>query len=136
MRFRFTSPHPKDFPDDLLRVIAARPNACKALHIPAQSGSDAMLAAMRRGYDRASYLKLIERVRELLPEATLSSDFISGFCGESEQDHRDTLELMEAVRFDKAFMFAYSMREKTNAHRQLQDDVPEPTKQRRLAEVT
>ena len=90
---------------------------------------------MRRGYDCETYLRLIERVRELLPEATISSDFISGFCGESEADHEATLDLLRRVRFDKAFMFAYSMREKTHAHRQLLDDVPEPTKQRRLAEV-
>lgn len=135
VRFRFTSPHPKDFPDPLLAVLAARPNACKALHIPAQSGSTSVLASMKRGYDRETYLRLIDRVRELLPTATISSDFISGFCGESEADHADTLTLLEKVRFDKAFMFAYSMREKTHAHRQLLDDVPEPTKQRRLAEV-
>ena len=97
VRFRFTSPHPKDFPDPLLAVLAARPNACKALHIPAQSGSTSVLAAMKRGYDREAYLRLIERVRELLPSATISSDFISGFCGESEEDHMETLSLMEEV---------------------------------------
>ena len=135
MRFRFTSPHPKDFPDDLLEVIRDRPNACASLHIPAQSGSTRVLQSMRRGYSRDTYLALIDRVRELLPHASLSSDFISGFCGETEADHMETLSLLEAVRFDKAFMFAYSMREKTHAHRRLEDDVPEPTKLRRLREV-
>jgi len=135
MRFRFTSPHPKDFPDDLLHVIARHPNVCENLHIPAQSGSSAVLEAMRRGYTREAYDKLIGRVRELLPHATLSSDFISGFCGETEADHEATLDLLRTTRFDKAFMFAYSLREKTHAHRRLLDDVPEPTKQRRLREV-
>jgi MiaB/RimO family radical SAM methylthiotransferase len=135
MRFRFTSPHPKDFPDELLHVIRARPNVCQNLHIPAQSGSSAVLESMRRGYSREAYLELISRVRELLPRATLSSDFISGFCGETEEDHQQTLSLMREVRYDKAYMFAYSMREKTNAHRKLQDDVPEDVKQRRLREV-
>ena len=135
VRFRFTSPHPKDFPDELLDVLAARPNACAALHIPAQSGSSRVLQAMRRGYDRGTYLRLIERVREVVPHVTLSSDFISGFCGETEEDHEETLSLMRAVRFEKAFMFAYSLREKTHAHRALSDDVPEPVKARRLREV-
>ena len=135
VRFRFTSPHPKDFPDALLDVLASRPNACAALHIPAQSGSSKMLEAMRRGYDRDSYVRLIERVREVVPNVTLSSDFISGFCGETEDDHEETLALMRAVRFEKAFMFAYSLREKTHAHRSLHDDVPEAVKARRLREV-
>ena len=135
MRFRFTSPHPKDFPDDLLGVIQALPNACASLHIPAQSGSSSVLESMRRGYTRETYLTLIERVRELLPHVAISSDFISGFCGETEEDHQQTLSLLRAVQFDKAFMFAYSMREKTHAHRRLSDDVPEEIKQRRLSEV-
>lgn len=135
VRFRFTSPHPKDFPDELLGVIAAHPNACESLHIPAQSGSSAVLEAMRRGYDRQAYVELVSRVRELLPGAALSSDFISGFCGETEDDHQDTLSLLREVRFERAFMFAYSLREKTHAHRALVDDVPETVKQRRLREV-
>jgi len=135
MRFRFTSPHPKDFPDDLLHVIARHPNVCESLHIPAQSGSSAVLASMRRGYTREAYDGLIGRVRELLPGAALSSDFISGFCGETEEDHRATIDLLQTTRFEKAFMFAYSLREKTHAHRRLRDDVPEAVKQRRLREV-
>ena len=117
MRFRFTSPHPKDFPDPLLHAIAEHPNVCNSLHIPAQSGSTAVLEAMRRGYSRETYLTLVERVRELLPGAALSSDFISGYCGETAEDHEQTLSLLREVRFEKAFMFAYSMREKTHAHR-------------------
>ena len=135
MRFRFTSPHPKDFPDELLSVIRSLPNACASLHIPAQSGSTSVLSAMRRGYSRQTYLDLINRVRELLPHVSISSDFISGFCGETEEDHQQTLTLLQEVQFDKAFMFAYSMREKTHAHRRLSDDVPEDVKQRRLSEV-
>ena len=119
MRFRFTSPHPKDFPDELLSVIRSLPNACASLHIPAQSGSTSVLSAMRRGYSRQTYLDLINRVRELLPHVSISSDFISGFCGETEEDHQQTLTLLQEVQFDKAFMFAYSMREKTHAHRRL-----------------
>ena len=98
MRFRFTSPHPKDFPDDLLTVIRDRPNVCESLHIPAQSGSTAVLEAMRRGYTREAYLGLIDRVRELLPRATISSDFISGFCGETDHDHQQTISLLKEVR--------------------------------------
>jgi len=135
MRFRFTSPHPKDFPDKLLRVVKETPNICEALHIPAQSGSSAVLESMRRGYSREAYLELIAQVRQVLPKASISSDFISGFCGETEKDHQETLSLLRTVRFEKAYMFAYSLREKTHAHRQLADDVPEAVKQRRLREV-
>lgn len=135
MRIRFTSPHPKDFPDELLHLIKERPNICKSLHIPAQSGSTTTLERMRRGYTREAYLELIDRIREILPDATISSDFISGFCGETEEEHQDTITLLKKVKYDQAFMFAYSMREKTPAHRRLKDDVPEDIKKRRLAEV-
>ena len=135
MRIRFTSPHPKDFPDDLLSVIGERPNLCKQLHLPAQSGSSSVLERMRRGYDREAYLALALRARELLPGVSLSSDFISGFCGETEEEHADTLSLLREVRYEQAFMFAYSRREKTAAARHLADDVPPAIKQRRLAEV-
>ena len=94
-----------------------------------------VLESMRRGYTREAYLALIERVRELLPRAAISSDFISGFCGETEDDHQQTLSLLRQVRYDKAFMFAYSLREKTHAHRKLVDDVPSDVKHRRLREV-
>jgi tRNA-N(6)-(isopentenyl)adenosine-37 thiotransferase enzyme MiaB len=135
MRIRFTSPHPKDFPDELLQVMRDRPNLCKSIHIPAQSGSTTVLDRMRRGYSREAYLSLIEHIRDILPGVSLSSDFISGFCGETEQEHRDTITLMEQVKYDSAFMFAYSMREKTPAHRKFKDDVPEEIKKRRLHEV-
>ncbi|KAH7441859.1 hypothetical protein KP509_03G059000 [Ceratopteris richardii] len=135
MRFRFTSPHPKDFPDELLHLMAERPNVCKHVHLPAQSGSTRVLERMRRGYTREAYLALVERIRSILPNSSLSSDFIAGFCGETEKDHEETLSLIEMVGYDMAYMFAYSLREKTHAHRKYEDDVPEATKQRRLSEI-
>ena len=135
MRVRFTSPHPKDFPDEVFRVIADRPNVAKQLHMPAQSGSTSVLERMRRGYTREAYVALARRAREEIPGVALSSDFIAGFCGETEEEHADTVALMREMRYEHAFMFAYSMREKTAAARKLTDDVPEETKRRRLAEI-
>lgn len=135
IRIRFTSPHPKDFPDDLLYLMRDRANICKQIHLPAQSGSTAVLERMRRGYSREAYLALVDHIRAILPQVSLSSDFIAGFCGETEQDHRDTVELIRQVEYDMAYMYAYSMREKTMAHRRYTDDVPEAVKQQRLSEI-
>uniref|UniRef100_A0A2P2JII2 CDK5RAP1-like protein n=1 Tax=Rhizophora mucronata TaxID=61149 RepID=A0A2P2JII2_RHIMU len=135
MRFRYTSPHPKDFPDDLLYVMRDRYNICKFIHLPAQTGSSTVLERMRRGYTREVYLDLVQKIRNIIPNVGLSSDFICGFCGETEEEHKDTLSLMKSVGYDMAFMFAYSMREKTHAHRNYVDDVPEEVKQRRLTEL-
>eukprot|EP01120_Amphizonella_sp_Union-15-10_P009741 TRINITY_DN3761_c0_g1_i1.p1 TRINITY_DN3761_c0_g1~~TRINITY_DN3761_c0_g1_i1.p1 ORF type:complete len:557 (+),score=89.68 TRINITY_DN3761_c0_g1_i1:35-1705(+) len=135
MRIRFTSPHPKDFPDELLWLIKERPNICKSIHMPAQSGSSTVLSRMRRGYTREAYLDLINRTREIIPSISISSDFITGFCGETEEEHEDTLKLLREVEYDYAYMFAYSLREKTHAHRTLQDDVPTEVKNRRLNEI-
>lgn len=135
MRFRYTSPHPKDFPDELLILMRDRYNICKSIHLPAQTGSTSVLERMRRGYTREAYLDLVHKIRNIVPDVGISSDFISGFCGETEEDHADTLSLIKAVGYDMAYMFAYSMREKTHAHRNYVDDVPEAVKQRRLAEV-
>ena len=135
MRVRFTSPHPKDFPDEVLRIIQTRANVGKQLHMPAQSGSTSVLRRMRRGYTREAYVDLATRVREQIPGVAISSDFIAGFCGETEEEHGDTVSLMRLVKYEHAFMFAYSMREKTGAARHLRDDVPEATKKRRLAEI-
>jgi tRNA A37 methylthiotransferase MiaB len=135
MRIRFTSPHPKDFPLEVLQAVRAHANVCKQLHLPAQSGASGTLSRMRRGYDREAYLALAARVREELPGVALSSDFISGFCGETEEEHADTLSLLRAVRYEHAFLFAYSRREKTAAARHLEDDVPPDVKQRRLEEA-
>jgi MiaB/RimO family radical SAM methylthiotransferase len=137
VRLRFTSPHPKDFPVDVLQAVATFPNICPALHLPVQSGSSTVLERMRRGYTREAYLALVNQVRALIPRVKISTDVICGFCLESEQEHEDTVSLMKEVRFDQAFMYAYSLREKTHAARSetLSDDVPESVKQRRLREV-
>ncbi|XP_049852230.1 mitochondrial tRNA methylthiotransferase CDK5RAP1-like [Schistocerca gregaria] len=136
MRIRFTSPHPKDFPDPLLRVIQSRPNVCKALHIPAQSGNSDVLSRMRRGYTRETYLELVAHIRHVLsPNVSLSSDFIVGFCDESDAEHLDTLSLVQTVQYDQAFIFAYSMREKTPAHRRYLDNVPAHVKSARLSQL-
>ena len=135
LRVRYTSPHPKDYPPELLSLMAERPNICNSLHMPAQSGSSSTLKRMKRGYTREAYLELIEDVHAAIPDVAISSDFIAGFCGETEEEHLETISLIEQVRYDQAFMFAYSMREKTHAHRVLQDDVPEEVKQRRLRQI-
>ncbi|MDX1641987.1 MAG: tRNA (N6-isopentenyl adenosine(37)-C2)-methylthiotransferase MiaB [Balneolaceae bacterium] len=135
MRFRFSSPHPKDFPEPLLHLIADRPNLCSYIHIPAQSGSSTTLERMRRPYTREQYLELVERMREIIPGVSLSTDIITGFCDETEEEHEDTLSLMNIVEYDLAYMFAYSERERTLAHRKYEDNVPEDVKKRRLTEI-
>lgn len=135
LRVRFTSPHPKDYPTELLHCMAERPNVCKQLHLPAQSGSTSMLHRMKRGYTREAYLELIDTVHSIIPDVALSSDFIAGFCGETDEEHRDTVTLLEQVEYEQAFLFAYSLREKTHAHRALQDNVPPHIKQERLQEL-
>ncbi|KAH7566342.1 hypothetical protein JRO89_XS08G0140600 [Xanthoceras sorbifolium] len=135
IRFRYTSPHPKDFPDELLYVMRDRHNVCNYIHLPAQSGSSTVLERMRRGYTREAYLDLVLKIRRIIPDVGLSSDFIVGFCGETEEEHADTLSLMKAVGYDMAYMFAYSMRERTHAHRNYVDDVLDDIKQRRLTEL-
>ncbi|XP_061687504.1 CDK5 regulatory subunit-associated protein 1 [Syngnathoides biaculeatus] len=134
MRIRFTSPHPKDFPDEVLHLIAERENLCKQIHLPAQSGSSQVLKAMRRGYTRETYLELVQNIRNIIQGVSLSSDFISGFAGETEEDHQQTLSLMREVGYNMGFLFAYSKRKKTHAFHNLQDDVPVDVKQRRLEE--
>lgn len=111
MRIRFTSPHPKDFPDQVLRVMKKYPNICENIHLPAQSGNSDVLERMRRGYTREAYLELVEHIRSIMPNVGLSSDFICGFCGETEEEFSDTLSLIERVRYNVAYLFAYSMRE-------------------------
>ena len=135
MRFRFSSPHPKDFPDELLHLIAERPNLCSYIHIPAQAGSDSMLERMRRPYTRDQYLQLIEKMKGIIPGLSLSTDIIAGFCGETEEEHQQTLSLMREVEYDLAYMFAYSERERTLAYRKFEDDVPDDVKKRRLSEI-
>lgn len=135
MRIRFTSPHPKDFTDSVLEVIAAHDNIAKGLHLPAQSGSDSVLERMRRGYTKDSYLRLIEKLKAMMPDCGLSSDFICGFCGETDDDHRETVDLVRRVGYRIAYIFAYSRRPKTAAYHRLVDDVPEPVKIERLIEL-
>nr|XP_033330011.1 CDK5RAP1-like protein [Megalopta genalis]XP_033330012.1 CDK5RAP1-like protein [Megalopta genalis]XP_033330013.1 CDK5RAP1-like protein [Megalopta genalis] len=135
IRIRFTSPHPKDFPDEVLQLIAERPNICNEIHLPAQSGNSAILEKMRRGYTREAYLDLVHHIRSIIPNIHISSDFIVGFCGETEEQFQDTLSLMQLVKFNKAYIFAYSMREKTTAHRRYKDDVEHAVKIDRLERV-
>ncbi|XP_012524046.2 CDK5RAP1-like protein [Monomorium pharaonis] len=132
IRIRFTSPHPKDFPDEVLHLIAERPNICKQIHLPAQSGNSVILERMRRGYTREAYLDLVNHIRNLLPHVYFSSDFIAGFCGETEEQFQDTLSLIEEVKYNNAYLFAYSMREKTTAHRRYKDDVESHVKMDRM----
>lgn len=135
LRVRFTSPHPKDYPSELLNLMAERHNICNHLHMPAQSGSSSVLRRMRRGYTREAYLQLIQDVRSTIADVAISSDFIAGFCGEDEGEHSETVSLMNEVVYDQAYMFAYSMRGKTHASRKMVDDVPEDVKARRLQEI-
>ncbi|XP_069351535.1 mitochondrial tRNA methylthiotransferase CDK5RAP1 isoform X2 [Eulemur rufifrons] len=134
MRIRFTSPHPKDFPDEVLQLIHERENICKQIHLPAQSGSSRVLEAMRRGYSREAYVELVHHIRASIPGVSLSSDFIAGFCGETEEDHLQTVSLLREVQYNMGFLFAYSMRQ-TRAYHRLKDDVPEEVKLRRLEEL-
>lgn len=131
-RVRFTSPHPSDFDEKLIRTIADNPKVCKYVHLPVQSGSTRVLGAMKRSYTRASYMNLVARLRQAVPGIALSADVIVGFPGEEEADFRATVSLMEAVRFDFAYMFKYSERESTAAHRSLPDTVSEEEKGVRL----
>lgn len=135
MRIRFSSPHPKDFPEELLHMIAEQPNLCNYIHIPAQSGNNEVLERMRRPYTREQYLDLIETMREIIPGVTLSTDIITGFCDETEEEHEDTMSLMAKVKYDLAYMFAYSERGRTLAQRKYEDNVPEEVKKRRLSEI-
>ncbi|GFX32731.1 mitochondrial tRNA methylthiotransferase CDK5RAP1 [Trichonephila clavipes] len=135
IRIRFTSPHPKDFPDDVLHVINAKPNICKLLHMPAQSGNSEVLERMRRGHTREAYLELIDHIRKIIPDVAFTSDFICGFCDETEEAHLDTLSLIKEVKYEFAFIFAYSMRQKTHAYYDLKDNVPEEVKKRRAEEA-
>ncbi len=135
MRIRFTTSHPKDMREAILKTMASYPNICKHIHLPVQSGSSRILKLMNRKYDREWYLNRIEAIRRILPECSLSTDLFCGFCSETEEDHLQTLSLMEEVRFDMAFMFKYSERPGTYAHQHLPDDVPEEVKSHRLEEI-
>ena len=135
MRVRFTTFHPRDMDDATLRAIASRPNLCKHIHLPVQSGSDSVLKAMNRHYTRADYMRRIEAIRTILPGAGLSTDLFVGFHGETDDDFRQSLSLMRECGFDSAFMFKYSERPGTFASRHLPDDIPEEVKIGRLNEM-
>lgn len=135
MRIRFATSHPKDISNELLHTIARHPNLCKAVHLPVQSGSNHMLDLMNRKYSREEYLERIQNIRHILPDSTISTDIIAGFCDETEEDHRQTLSLMETVGYDSAFMFKYSERPQTLAAESMNDNIPEDTKERRLREI-
>lgn len=135
MRVRFTTSHPRDMSDKILMKMAEFPNICRHIHLPVQSGSPRILKLMNRKYDREWYLDRIRAIREILPGCGLSTDIFTGFCTETEEDHQQTLELMKQVHFDMAFMFKYSERPGTYAHKHLPDDVDEDIKLRRLNEV-
>jgi tRNA A37 methylthiotransferase MiaB len=128
IQFRFTSPHPKDFPDQLIRVIKYKHNICKSIHMPLQAGNSEVLASMKRFYTKESYINLVKKIRELIPDVKISSDFIVGFCGETENQFKDTLDVCEKVQFDTAYMFIYSMRPKTHAYYKLKDNVSKEEK--------
>ncbi len=135
VRIRFTTSHPKDISETLVRAIAAQENICNTIHLPVQSGSTSMLKLMQRGHTREAYLEKIAMIRRCIPDVTISTDLIAGFCGETEEDHQETLSLMEEVRFDFSYMFYYSVRPGTYAARHLPDDVPDAVKKRRLEEI-
>jgi tRNA-2-methylthio-N6-dimethylallyladenosine synthase len=135
LRVRFSTSHPKDISDDLLHTIARHENICKHIHLPAQSGSTRILKLMNREYSREWYMDRINAIREIIPDCALSTDMITGFCTETDEDHKESLSLMEWVGFDFAYMFKYSERPGTRAARKYKDDVPEQLKSERLSEM-
>ena len=135
LRVRFATSHPKDLSDELLEVMADYPNICKAIHLPVQSGSSRILKLMNRSYTREWYLGRIEAIKSYLPEASISTDIIAGFCTETEEDHAETLSVMHEAGYSAAFMFKYSERPNTIAAKKFGDDVDEAVKSRRLEEI-
>lgn len=135
LRVRFSTSHPKDMTDDVLIVISKYPNLCSYIHLPVQSGSSSMLYRMNRGYTREWYLDRIAAIRKHIPNCAVSTDIITGFCGETEEEHQDTLTLMAEVGFNFAYMYTYSERPKTLAERKYEDDIPQELKAKRLTEI-
>lgn len=135
MRFRFSTSNPQDMHEDVLHIIAKHHNICKYIHLPVQSGSTRILKEMNRQHTREEYMALIDKIYSIIPDISLSQDMITGFPTETEEDHQDTLSLMEYVKYDFGFMFAYSERPGTLAARKLEDDIPEEVKKRRLTEI-
>jgi tRNA-2-methylthio-N6-dimethylallyladenosine synthase len=135
MRIRFSTSHPKDMTDAVLETMARYPNICNYIHLPVQSGNTDLLEKMNRGYTREWYMGRIEAIRRIIPGCGISSDIITGFCSETEEQHKDTLTLMEWSEFDFSYMYKYSERPKTLAERKFEDDIPEEVKGKRLSEI-
>ena len=135
LRVRFSTSHPKDMNDEVLHTMAKHENICKYVHLPVQSGSSKVLNRMNRGYDREWYIGRMDAIKRIIPDCGISTDVITGFCGETEEEYKETLSLMELIKYDFAYMFFYSERPKTLAERKYEDDIPEEIKKRRLAEV-
>ena len=135
LRVRYSTSHPKDISDEVIETMAKYDNICKCIHLPVQSGSDAMLEKMRRRYNREWYLERVVKIRSVMPDCSITTDIIAGFCGETEQDHQDTLSIMKIVGYDYAYMFAYSERPGTLAAKNYPDDIPVEEKTRRLNEI-
>lgn len=135
VRVRFSTSHPKDMTDDVLHVMAKYDNICNYIHLPFQSGNSRVLEMMNRGYSREWYLDRVNAIRRIIPDCAISADVIAGFCSETEEEHQDTLSLMEEVKYHFSYMFKYSERPNTLAQRKFEDDVPEEVKQRRLSEI-
>lgn len=135
LRVRFATSHPKDLSNELLKVMASHPNICRCIHLPVQSGSERMLKLMNRRYTPEWYLDRIAAIRHYLPDCSITTDVIAGFCTETEEDHQATLEMFRRVRYDYAYMFKFSMRPNTYAEKHLEDDIPEEVKVRRLEEI-
>ena len=135
LRIRFSTSHPKDMTDDVLHTMAKHENICNYIHLPVQSGNSRILELMNRGYTREWYIDRVDAIKRIIPDCGISMDIISGFCTETEEEHKDTLSLMEYVKYDFGFMFNYSERPNTQAQRKLEDDIPENVKKRRLKEI-
>ena len=135
IRFRFSTSNPQDMSVDVIHVMAKHENVCKYLHLPVQSGSTSVLKRMNRQHTREEYIELIDTARRILPDCSISQDMIAGFCGETEEEHQDTLSLLEYVKYDFGFMYAYSERPGTPAEKRMEDDIPLDVKKRRLAEI-
>ncbi len=135
LRIRFSTSHPKDMTDDVLHTMAKYENVCNYIHLPVQSGNTEILKRMNRTYTREWYMNRIEAINRIIPDCGISTDVIAGFCGETEEQHQETISLMKEVKYDFAYMFKYSERPRTLAERKYEDDVPEDVKTRRLTEI-
>jgi tRNA-2-methylthio-N6-dimethylallyladenosine synthase len=135
LRVRFSTSHPKDITDEVLHTMAKYENICKYIHLPVQSGNTRVLQLMNRTYTREWYMAKVDRIREIMPDCGISADIIAGFCSESEEEHQDTISIMEYSKYDMSYMFFYSERPGTLAAKRYADDIPEAVKKRRLQEI-